>query len=124
MLEGGEFTIFTDHKPLTHALFRVSPPWSTSQQRHLSYLAEFTSSSVHLPGLENVVADALSQPSSIPSMSRVAFVQDPGLTPFKEFLPGSAPSLLSSAPAPSPSSSDAPVILGFDISLLLPLQLT
>ena len=36
----------------------------------------------------------------------------------EEFLPGSAPSLLS--PAPSPSSSDAPVITGFDISLLPP----
>ena len=50
MLEGRDFTIFTDHKPLTHALFRVSPPWSTRQQRHLSYLAEFTSSVVHMPG--------------------------------------------------------------------------
>ena len=60
MLEGREFTIFKNHKPLTHALFRVSPPWSAYQQRHLSYLAEFTSSIVHVPGPENVVADTLS----------------------------------------------------------------
>ena len=60
MLEGRMFTIFTDHKSLTHALFRVSLPWSTRQQHHFSYLAEFTSSIVHVPGLENVVADALS----------------------------------------------------------------
>ena len=62
MLEGREFTIFTDHQPLTHALFRSSPPWSAPQQRHLSYLAEFTSTIVHIPGKENVVADALSRP--------------------------------------------------------------
>ena len=76
-----------------------------------------------VPGLENLLVDALSRPSSVPSPSasalvspsRVALVQDLGLTPFEEFLPGSAPSLLSSAP--SLSSSDAPVISGIDISL-------
>ena len=122
MFEVREFTIFKVHKPLKYVLFRVSPPWSACQQCHLSYLAEFTSSSVLVPGPENVVANALSQPFSIPSPSRVALVQDSGLTPFKEFLPGSASSLLS--PAPSLSSFDAPVISGFDISLLPLLQLT
>ena len=60
MLEGREFAIFTDHKPQTHALFRVSPPWFACQQCHLSYLAEFTSSIDHVLGPEYVVADALS----------------------------------------------------------------
>ena len=60
MLEGKEFTIFTDHKPLTHALFRTSPLWSARQQRQLAYLAEFTNSIVHVPSKENLVADALS----------------------------------------------------------------
>ena len=82
MLEGKEFTIFMDHKPLTHALFSVSPPWSAIQQCHLSYLAKFTSSIVHVPGPENVVPDALFQPCSIPSPSRVALVQDPGFLCF------------------------------------------
>ena len=49
-------------------------------------------------------------------------VQVPGLTSFREFQPRSAPSSLS--PTPSPSSSDAPLVSGFDISLLPPLQLT
>ena len=62
LLEGREFTLFTDHKPLTSALFRSSPPWSARQQRHLSYISEFTSSIVHLPGEENSVADTLSRP--------------------------------------------------------------
>ena len=34
LLEGGEFTLFTNHKPLTHALFRSSLPWSVRQQCH------------------------------------------------------------------------------------------
>ena len=66
LLEGRVFTIFTDHKPLTLALFRVSLPWSACQQRHLAYLAEFTSSIVRVPGIENVVADTLSRPSPVP----------------------------------------------------------
>ena len=67
MLEGREFSLYTDHKPLTSALFRSSPPWTSRQQRHLAYIAEFTSSIVHVPGPENVVADALSRPSPAPA---------------------------------------------------------
>ena len=36
MLEGREFLLFTDHKPLTSALFRSSLPWTARQQRHLA----------------------------------------------------------------------------------------
>ena len=62
------FILFIDHKPLTFALFRTSPPWSTMQQRRLSFLSEFNSEIRHLPGPENVVADALSCPeiSNVP----------------------------------------------------------
>ena len=67
LLEGRSFTLFTDHKPLTFALFTVIPPWSARQQCHLSYLFEFTSDLVHLPGSQNVVADTLSCPSPFPS---------------------------------------------------------
>ena len=62
LLEGREFTLFTDHKPLTHALFHSSPPWSAQQQHHLAYISEFTSDILHVPGAENAVADALSRP--------------------------------------------------------------
>ena len=63
-LEGRSFFSFTDHKPLYSALHRVSPPWSARQQRHLSYVAEFTSDICYLPEPENPVADALSRPSN------------------------------------------------------------
>ena len=62
LLEGNEFVLFSNHKPLTHALFRTSPPWSAMQQRCLSYISEFNCRITHLPGSENMVADAFSRP--------------------------------------------------------------
>ena len=62
-VEGQNLVLYTDHKPLTHALRRVSPPWSARQQRHLSYVSEFTADIRHLPGSENVPADVLSRPT-------------------------------------------------------------
>ncbi len=69
LLEAREFHILTDHKPLTYALNRVSEPWSARQQRHLSYLAEFTADIRHVAGKDNVVADALSRLAPVPAAS-------------------------------------------------------
>lgn len=60
LLEAREFQLWTDHKPLCLATSRVSPPWSARQQRHLSYITEFTSDLRDVPGAENIVAGALS----------------------------------------------------------------
>jgi hypothetical protein len=62
MLEGSPFTIYTDHKPLTFALGKVSEPWTAMQSRQLSYMADFTTDIQHIPGSENIVADTLSRP--------------------------------------------------------------
>jgi RNase H-like domain found in reverse transcriptase/Integrase zinc binding domain len=62
MLEGRRFTIYTDHKTLTHALHRTSDPWTARQCRQLAYIAEFTSDIQHVAGQDNVVADTLSRP--------------------------------------------------------------
>jgi len=61
VLEGPPFTLYTDHKPLTHVLTKVVEPWTARQSRHLSYLAEFTSDIRHISGVENMVADTLSR---------------------------------------------------------------
>jgi hypothetical protein len=62
MLEGRPFTIYTDHKPLTFALGKVSELWTAMQLRQLSCVAEFTTDIWHIPGSENIVADTLSRP--------------------------------------------------------------
>ena len=64
LLEAREFTLFTDHNPLTHTLFRSSPQWSARQTCHLAYISEFTSDIVHVLGSDNVVGNALSHPFS------------------------------------------------------------
>jgi hypothetical protein len=48
MLGGRRFAIFTDHKPLTYALARVSEPWMARQSRQLSYVAKYTSDIRHI----------------------------------------------------------------------------
>ena len=47
ILEGRQFTVMTDHKPLVTAIARVSPPWSPRQQRQLAFISEFTSNLQH-----------------------------------------------------------------------------
>jgi hypothetical protein len=63
LLKGHPFTFFTDHKPLVSAITKQSTPFSSRQQRHLSFLSEFNATFHHLPGHQNLVADALSQPN-------------------------------------------------------------
>jgi hypothetical protein len=62
LLEGRRWTLYTDHKPLTFALGKVSEPWTARQARHLSFVAEYTTDIRHVAGKENVVADMLSRP--------------------------------------------------------------
>ena len=58
-LEGRDFTIFTDHKPLTFTFAKVSDPWTVRQQRHLATISEYTTCVRHIAGKSNLVADAL-----------------------------------------------------------------
>jgi cleavage and polyadenylation specificity factor subunit 1 len=60
-IEGRQFTVFTDHKPLTFALHRITDSMSARQQRHLAAIAEWTSDIRHIEGKANAAADALSR---------------------------------------------------------------
>ncbi len=57
MLEERKFVIFTNHKSLVGAIHRRSDPISARQQRHLSFIAEFSPSIRHITGESNIVTD-------------------------------------------------------------------
>ncbi len=74
-VEGRNFTIFTDHKPLVRVMTKASPLPLARQQRHQACISAFTSDLWHMSGKDNMVVDCLSQPSCA-----AASVQAPKLT--------------------------------------------
>lgn len=68
MLEGREFTIYTDHKPLLTVLSSSSDR-SPKQLTMLDYIAQFNCTFVHIKGANNTAADALSR-SSLDAITR------------------------------------------------------
>lgn len=60
-VEGREFAIYTDHKPLIYAFKRNFDKCSPRQFPHLDYDGQFTTDIRHIKGVENNVADTLSR---------------------------------------------------------------
>ena len=60
-MEGRQFHIATDHKPITFALSRHSKQHSPHQVRHLDFIAQFTIDIRRIKGADNTVADTLSR---------------------------------------------------------------
>ena len=61
MVEAREFSIYTDHKPLTFAFAARREKCSPRQFRYLDYISQFTTDIRHISGSENVTADTLSR---------------------------------------------------------------
>ncbi|BHF60491.1 hypothetical protein SprV_0100345600 [Sparganum proliferum] len=62
-LEGRDFIVFTDHRPLYFALKSSSDKFSPLEVRQLDEISQFTSDIRHINGSHNQVADELSRPS-------------------------------------------------------------
>lgn len=75
LIEGRAFTIFTDHRPLTHALESSNNNRLPHEERYLRYISQFTSDIQHVSGSKNEIADAL---------SRVAIISFPSSLNFEE----------------------------------------
>ncbi|GFW53084.1 retrovirus-related Pol polyprotein from transposon 17.6 [Trichonephila clavipes] len=73
MLEARDFTVFTDHKPLTYAFRQNSDKCSPRQIRQLDFISQFTTNIVHIPGSDNIAADVLSRVSAITFPSQIDY---------------------------------------------------
>ncbi|BHF77907.1 hypothetical protein SprV_0602101700 [Sparganum proliferum] len=58
LLEGRDFSVHTDHKPLNNALKAKSDRYSPREVSHLDYISQFTADIRHVRGSDIVVADA------------------------------------------------------------------
>ena len=76
-VEGREFYIATDHKPLTFALSTASDKYAPRPIHHLDYIAQFSTDNRHVAGHHNLVADA--QCSVFPHCNTTANCYSPGV---------------------------------------------
>ncbi|GFU47696.1 transposon Tf2-8 polyprotein [Nephila pilipes] len=60
-LEGYNFIIFTEHRPLTFTFNQISDSCSPRQLRHLDFVSQLSTDIRHVSGSDNSVADALSR---------------------------------------------------------------
>lgn len=65
ILDGRDFSIRTDHKPLIYAFQQKSDKASPRQLRQLSYIAQFSTNLIYINGSDNIIADALSRINEI-----------------------------------------------------------
>lgn len=61
MVEGRQFVVYTDHRPLTYAFSKKSDSGTPRQIRHLEYIGQYTTDIRYIKGEFNSVADALSR---------------------------------------------------------------
>lgn len=73
MIEGREFNIMTDHKPLTFAFQQKLDKASPRQIRYLDFISQFTTDIRHVSGEHNVTADCLSRIEQISTSSPINF---------------------------------------------------
>ena len=75
-LEGCDFTLKTNHKPIVKKFQHNSSAASPRQARYIEYILQFTSNIEHVSGNDNI-ADALSRPFEPPLINLLTPVNKP-----------------------------------------------
>lgn len=73
MLEGRNFTILTDHKPLSFAFKKNTERLSPRQHRHLDFISQFTTDLQYVSGSQNIPADLCSRITEISGPSLISY---------------------------------------------------
>ena len=60
-LEGQDFSMFTDHKPLIYMFSQRVEKISQLQQRQIALISQFTTDIKYQSGIDNIVADWISR---------------------------------------------------------------
>ena len=66
LIEGRNFTLYTDHQSLIPSLSKKTDPQTARQTYQLSCISEYTTDIRYVQGKANLVADALSRPNEEP----------------------------------------------------------
>lgn len=75
LIEGRNFSVYTDHKPLVYAFSQKSDKASPRQLRQLEFIGQFSTDIRHVKGVENIPADTL---------SRIGALRAPVAVPYDE----------------------------------------
>lgn len=72
-LEGREFYVLTDHKPLIYVFNTNRNSYSARETRHLAFISEYTVDIRHIKGRDNDAADALSRIGALSTAHEISF---------------------------------------------------
>ena len=100
LIEGRQFTLYTDHQSLIPSLSKKTDPQTARQTYQLSCISEYTTDIRYVQGKANLVADALSRPNDeLLDVNSIGTSDPPGA-------PSTSSSLPNAAAAAAPEASD------------------
>lgn len=76
LLEGRDFLIYTDHKPLIYAFGQKTDNASPRQIRQLDFISQFSTNIQHIEGKSNIVADLLSRIEVLHTAPRITHPEE------------------------------------------------